>query len=419
MNILVLMLYWYPYEGPLMPIYGAILRSLMKKGHKVTIVTSFPHFRKGRSETWEKYRGKLCEVTEWEGARIIRCYVYAPVFDQTKSGLIYRAFNFVSFNISSLLAATVLAGKADVVLAPSSPPLTNGLIASIVSRFKRCPSVYNVQDLYPDMANKMGIIRNRLLLQFLLLLERWVYSFSHKVIVISNGMKKILEQKGVALEKVRVIKNSIDTEFITPRSQDNPFSRKYRLHDYFVVMYAGNIGIPHGVEVLIEAAEMLMLENDLVFCFVGRGENKHQIESLARRKGLTNAVFVDPQPEKMVPLIWATAAVGMITYRKGLADFSVPSKLLAIMCAARPAIASVDENSDTVELIKKAGCGLCVEPESPLALANAIRHLKSDAASREDMGQRGRHYVEENLNRRIISSHYEKVFADLTRSKTA
>jgi colanic acid biosynthesis glycosyl transferase WcaI len=267
------------------------------------------------------------------------------------------------------------------------------------------------------MAGKMGIVKNGLLLQCLLILEKWVYSFSNKVIVISEGMKSIIEQKGVSPKKVKVIENFIDTEFITPEPRDNLFSRKYGLHDRFVVMYAGNIGIPHGVEVLIEAAEMLQLEKDLVFCFLGRGENRHRIEFLARQKGLTNSIFIDQQPEDIVPLIWATASVGIITYRKGLADFSVPSKLLAMMCAARPAIASVDESSDTAKFIRKSGCGFCVQSEDPLALVNAIKLLYEDKRLCEEMGRNGRRYVEENLNREVVSSHYEKLFADLSCSK--
>ena len=104
-----------------MPIYGAIFRELVKRGNKIALITSFPHYRKGRRETWDEYRGKLCEITEWEGVRLIRSYVFAPVFSQNKFGLLYRALNFLSFNISSLLASTFVGGKVDVVLAPSSP----------------------------------------------------------------------------------------------------------------------------------------------------------------------------------------------------------------------------------------------------------------------------------------------------------
>ena len=130
---------------------------------------------------------------------------------------------------------------------------------------------------------------------------------------------------------------------IRPGERDNLFSRKYGLEQAFVVMYAGSIGIPHGVEVLVHAAEILKSDPEIIFCFVGSGEYRKQIQELAREKELQNTVFIEHQPQEMVPLIWATASVGVITYRKGLSYFSIPSKLLAMMCAARPVIASADE----------------------------------------------------------------------------
>ena len=142
--------------------------------------------------------------------------------------------------------------------------------------------------------------------------------------------------KGVPATKVSVIPNFIDTEKITPLNQDNLFSRKFDLVGKFVVMYAGNIGIPHGVEVLVEAAEKLKMQPKVLFCFVGRGEHKETIRNLAKGKDLPNCIFIEPQPEEVVPYIWATASAGVVTYKKGLAGFSVPSKLLAMMCAARP-----------------------------------------------------------------------------------
>ncbi|PQP33810.1 hypothetical protein C6A37_11020, partial [Desulfobacteraceae bacterium SEEP-SAG9] len=123
--ILVIMLYWYPYDGALMSIYGYIFKRLISKGHKVTIITSFPHYRKGRPETWKEIRRKLFEKTEWKGATIIRSYVFAPVFRGNKFSLFFRALNYISFNISSTLAGIFLAGKQDIIFSPSSPPLTN------------------------------------------------------------------------------------------------------------------------------------------------------------------------------------------------------------------------------------------------------------------------------------------------------
>lgn len=413
MRILTVMLYWYPYEGPLMPIYGAIFEDLVAKGHQVSLVTSFPHFRRGRTENWEEYRGKLYEVSNWKGIKLLRSYVFAPVSRSERLSIIYRALNFLSFSLSSVFAGILLGGKCDIILAPSIPPLSNGISAWLISLFKHCPMVYNVQDLYPDIAVKMNVIRNLYILAFLKKVEKLVYRLSSKVLTISDGMKAAITRKGVPPDKVEVIENFIDTDFIRPGERNNFFSKKYGLNRAFIVMYAGTIGIPHGVEVLIKAAEILKSDPGIIFCFVVRGEYRERIQELSREKGLQNTVFIEQQPQEMVPLIWATASVGVITYRKGLSDFSLPSKLLAMMCAARPVIASADEGSDTVRLIRKAKCGICVEPESPQALADAILELKADQKQLEYLGQQGRRYSLGHFKRNVISSRYETFFQKL------
>lgn len=413
MNILVIMLHWYPYEGPLMPIYNAIFNDLIMAGHKITIVTSFPHYRQGSEKTWDSYRGRMYEIAKWDDVDVIRTYVYAPVYKQSKIGLLYRALNFMTFNISSLIGAVCLAKDVDIVFAPSSPPLTNGLISYMVSVIKRCPLVYNVQDMYPDMAVKLGLIRNKNLLKLLYFLESIVYAVSSKVLTISKSMSEQIEHKGVPREKIDIIENFIDTDFIRPLPKENPFSTTYDLHDKFVVMYAGNIGIPHGVEVVIHAAEILRQEKDILFCFLARGEAKEHIEQMAKGKNLKNVKFIPQQPQEVVPLIWASASVGLITYRAGCADFSVPSKLLAMMCAARPVIASVDKDSETAKIIRATGAGICVAPESPEEFSQAVLKFKSDPQLVTALGIAGRRYVENNLQRKLISKKYEKLFESL------
>lgn len=413
MKILVIMLYWYPYEGPLMPIYGAIFKDLMEKGHEITIVCSFPHFRKGRSETWDEYRGKLIHKSYWEGARLVRSYVFAPVFKDSKASLVFRALNFLSFNLSCIFAATAYGGKADIIFAPSSPPLTNGICAWIVSIFKKCPVVYNVQDLYPDMAEKLGIANNKIILAVLKKMERIVYKISTSLLVISDSMRSNLLKKKVPANKIAKIPNFIDTEFIKPMPQENPFAKQWGLAGKFVVMYAGNIGLPHGAEVIIKAAEELKDEPDITFCFVSRGEYRDQLMNQAEKNGLDAVRFIPPQPENKVPEIWASASVSLVTYRSGMADFSVPSKLLAIMCSGRPVIAVAEKGSEVSKIVAAADCGICVEPDRPKELAEAILYIRQNRTEAMNMGANGRHYALMHFDRKKISDSYEKLFFSL------
>jgi colanic acid biosynthesis glycosyl transferase WcaI len=412
-HVLVIMLHWYPYEGPLMPIYGRIFKALMDRGHRVTIVTSFPHFRKGRKETWEEYRGKFIEVTSWEQARVIRCYVFAPIFDENKPGLLYRALNFLSFNISCMISAVFAGGKADLVFAPSSPPLTNGICAWVVSVLKRCSVIYNVQDMYPDMAEKIGVVRSGILLQLMKMVEKAVYKISYNVLLLTEGMRKNVINKGVLDHKTKVIPNFMDATHIVPLSKRNRFSEKWGLAHRFVVMYAGNIGLPHGTEVIIETADMLKSNPDILFCFVGRGEHKDTIEKLAHKRKLKNIIFVPPQPEEEVPYIWASGDAALITYRKGLADFSVPSKLLAAMLSARPVIAAIDAGSETFKIIKNAKCGLITPPEKPQALVKSILYLYRRNERCTKMGLAGRKYAETHFSKDSIVNAYEALFLDV------
>lgn len=417
MNILAIMLHWYPYEGPLMPIYSTIFNELMAKGHKITIVTSFPHYRQGRPETWKEFRGKFFQKTTWEGATLIRSYVFAPVFKNSKLALFYRALNFISFNISCIIAGLFMTGKQDLIFAPSSPPLTNGICAYIIALFKKIPMIYNIQDIYPDMAIKLGILKNNVVIKIMRLVENFVYRKANKVIVISKEMKRNLISKKIKNYKIEIIPNFVDTSFIKPMEKKNEFSLRFGLHNKFVVMYAGNIGLPHGLEFVVESAERLAKNLDIIFAFVARGEYKDKIKSLCKSKNLENVIFIPQQPEHKVPQIWASADVSLITYRKYLAECSLPSKLFAIMASSRPVITMVDEGCDIWRIVENAECGICIPPENPELLEQAILNLYKDNKKRIRMSNNGRKHLMNNFSHELISQKFEASFLKAINSR--
>jgi colanic acid biosynthesis glycosyl transferase WcaI len=416
MKIVAVLIYWYPYEGPLMPIYGAVFEDLMKWGHDVTIISSFPHYRLGRRETWEEHRGKLFQVTDWKGAKLIRSYVYAPVFHRGNLGLIYRILNFISFNISSMLTSIFLTGNVDIIFAPSSPPLSNGVVAWIVSLFKRCPMVYSVQDMYPDIAEKTGLVRSRSVLAATKWIEKLVYAISDRVILLSEDMRKKVLRKGIPEEKTEVIPNFFDTGIVRPTSRENAFSREWGLSERFVAVYAGNAGIPHGAEVIIHAAELLQHLEQMILCFVGGGEYRPRLQKLAQLRGLKNVLFIEAPPYSRMNDVLSSASLSFVTYRKGLAEDSLPSKLIASMCCELPVVASIDEGSETARIIQSAQCGIVVPAEDASALSKAVTSLYRDEAMRSEMGKRGREYALRHFKREVMSSRYERTFQSLVRS---
>lgn len=415
LSILVVLLYWYPYSGPHTPIYAGLFRELRDRGHKITIITSLPHFRSGSAETWDEYRGKVLQRTSWEGMDLVRTYVLAPQFTTQRYALIFRAINFLSFALSSLFVGTLMKGRYDVVLTLSSPPLVNGLVGWCLSRFRRAFSVHNLVDIYPDMAEKVGIWNNAFIMTPLRLMERLVYRLSTRIVLLSESMKENLTAKGVEPAKIEVIPDFVQIQGFDGVDRNNEFSRRYALDDHFVLMYAGNVGVPHGVEVLVDVAEMLRHENDFRLCIVGRGEYMDAIVRMVKERGLVNVVFPPRQPEHMVPLIWASADASVVTYKPGAAEFSVPSKLLYIMASARPAIVSADPESDACRIVSSSGCGINVPPADAAALKDAVVHLKANPELRNEMGRRGREYVKRHFEKRAVVDRFENLFLGLVR----
>jgi len=406
MRILLLTLYFAPDVGANAVIVTELAEELTALGHQVTVVTAFPHYASNVID--RRYLGRLIQQDEHNGIRIIRTYLYTS---PKKQRFLVRFLNYVSFNVLSTLAG-VFAGPQDVILAPS-PPLTIGLSAYFISRIKGIPYIYNVQDIYPDVVVKLGILKNPLAIAFSHRLERFVYKHALHITILSEGFRKNLISKGVPSKKLTIIPNFVDTEFIYPMPQDNGFRRRFGLEGKFIVLYAGNIGHSQDLESVLECATLLNAKDDIIFVIVGNGSRKPFLEERSRQLKISNVIFIPFQPWEAVPEIYAAADISLVTLRKGIAQDSVPSKVYTIMASGRPIIASVDEGSDVWQLVKQVRCGLCIEPESPKVLAEAISNLYGDSALRENMGKNGRMHVIQYYTPKAIGQQYHKLLTSL------
>jgi colanic acid biosynthesis glycosyl transferase WcaI len=285
--------------------------------------------------------------------------------------------------------------------------LTIGLSAYVLSRLRRVPYVYNVQDIYPDVAIRLGVLTNPRLIRFFRRMENFVYARAAAVSVLSEGFGRNLLSKGVPSDKIHVIPNFVDVDFMRPLPKDNAFARRHNLHDKYVVMYAGNVGLSQGLETLLEAAQQFQDLADLRLLIVGNGAAKAKLEARASQIGLQNVIFLPFQPRKDVPEMYASADVSLVMLRQGIGAESVPSKTYTIMASGRPIVAAVDEEAETKRLIDTANCGLWVEPENPSALVGAIRTLYADPARRAQLGRNGRNHVETHYTPQVGAQQYD------------
>jgi colanic acid biosynthesis glycosyl transferase WcaI len=176
--------------------------------------------------------------------------------------------------------------------------------------------------------------------------------------------------------------------------------------DKFVVLYAGTIGLVSGAEILVQVAKLLQPYPDILLIMVGEGFARDKVELQAKQAGLTNVRFFPFQPRPRLSEVQATADISLVTLAPGRGRTSVPSKVLGYMAAARPVIASVDDNCDTADLIRSANCGLVTPPADAGALAQAILRLVHNPELRQQMGQSGQRYFAANLERKQVLTNY-------------
>jgi colanic acid biosynthesis glycosyl transferase WcaI len=231
--------------------------------------------------------------------------------------------------------------------------------------------------------------------------------------VLSEGFRANLLGKSVPSAKLQIIPNFVNTDLMKPFPRQNSFSTEHHLDNYFVVMYAGNIGLSQGLETLLAAANQLQNLPDLRILIVGNGAAKDDLIDLTAKMNLSNVIFLPFQPVDVLPLMYASADVSLVIIRQGISSESVPSKTYTIMASGRPIIASVDSNSEVWNMLNVAECGLCVPPEDPVQLAGAIRELHAKRDLALQMGESGRSYVVNNHSRHRIVDLYDVLLTAL------
>lgn len=393
-----------PDTAPTGAVVTRIVEELGARGHRIDVVTALPWYREHRIEPGYEGRFVRHEDTPW--GRITRVHPF-PAGD--KRALLRRAAAFGGF---SVLSAAVSAGgpRLDGVLA-LSPPLTLGVSGWAVARRRNAPLVFNVQDVFPDVAVELGVIRTPLLIAAARSLERWCYARADAVTVLSDDLRENVARKTADPSKVKVIPNFVDTGAIVPGERESSYRRELGLGGKKVVMYAGNVGLSQSLDLVVAAAAALQHERDLVFVVNGSGAGRGALEDAAR--GLPNVVFVDPQPAERLPEVLAAADVHLVALKRGLASSSVPSKTYSILAAGRPFVASVDVGSEVARVAERSGAGVAVPPEDPEAFTKAVRRLTEHPEEAAAMGTAGRRWIESWATPAKIAQAYEELFESL------
>lgn len=407
MRLSVLTPHFAPDTAPTGVVVTRVVEELARRGHRIDVVTALPWYREHRIEPG--YEGRLVRHEDTPWGRVTRVHPF-PAGD--KRDILRRAAAFGGFSVLAGLAGARGDEPIDGVLA-LSPPLTLGVAGWTVARRRRVPLVFNVQDVFPDVAVELGVVTNDKLIAAASALERWIYDHADAVTVLSDDLRDNVARKTRSPSKVKVIPNFVDTDAIVPAERETAYRREHGLTGKTVVMYAGNVGLSQSLDLVIAAAGALAHERDLVFVVNGSGAARADLESDAR--GLGNVVFVDPQPVERLPEVLASADVHLVPLKRGLARSSVPSKTYSILAAGRPLIASVDVGSEVARVVEQSGAGVAVPPDDAEAFTKAVRKLVEAPAEGAVMGEAGRRWVERWASPARVAEAYEDLFVSLLR----
>ncbi|MEO8033249.1 MAG: glycosyltransferase family 4 protein [Acidobacteriota bacterium] len=405
-NVLILSLVFPPDSVSTAEIMGDLAQDLSRQGHTVTVLTTVPHYNPDaaaeQDQPLRSFWGRLLRTSDYHGIR-----VYHAAIPAKTPSVIRRILGWIGFHAISTVAGLVTVPRPDVILVPS-PPLSIGLSAWIISALRRGRFIYNVQEIYPDIAVSLGALKNATAIAVLNAVERFVYRRSAMVTVIAPRMHQRLVAKGVPAEKVRVIPNFVDLERLTPVVRDNELSRRLGLQDSFSVTYAGNMGPAQGLEVVIDAARLLTdQDGGIRFLLMGEGILRERLHAAASALPRQNVTVLPYQPNAMMPRIYAASNVCLVPQAASTGCDAVPSKVYRIMASGRPLIAITEADSDLATLVRDAQCGVVVAPDQARELARVVVEAARNPEEWREMGARGRAHVVARYSRPVVTAEYE------------
>ncbi len=335
---------------------------------------------------------------------IARVPWYAPVRREERNGVrILRAWgtslptrkftgriaNYLSYFWSAALASFRI-GRPDVIVALTDPPIVS-LTAITAAHLTGAKFVFLCQDIFPEVARLLEDFQNKRVEALLTRVSRFTVKQADRIIALGDTMKRrLVETKGADPRTIRVIHNWSDAEAIQPGVKDNAFAREHRLVNKFVVMHSGNVGMSQDVDALLDVAERVRDLTDIVIAIVGEGSRKAFLQEEAVRRGLSNVRFFPYTPKSRLAESFATADVFIVSLKRGLAGYIVPSKLYGILVAGRPFIAAIESDSEAAQIARDHDCGLVVSPGDRDAMAMAIRKLYADPDYRTRLAQHAR-----------------------------
>ena len=340
-------------------------------GIDVTVITCAPNFPEGRVH--EGYRNAWRTVEDVDGIRVVRVKSYIT----SNAGFLWRILDYKSFMISAVFFG-MFEKRPDIVVG-TSPQFFAAVAAWLLSVFKWRPFIFELRDLWPASIVTVGAMKKGLIIRLLEKLELFLYRRAAAIIPVTESFKDDLVSRGIDSIKIHVVRNGVDLSLYVPRPCSEVLAAELGVEGKFVVAYLGTHGMAHALDNVLNAAELLRDDENIVFLLVGHGAQKQNLLSQAAQMNLSNVVFHDVMPKERMPELWSVSDVALVHLKDDPVFATViPSKIFEAFGMGKP-VMIVQPDGEAAELVRSAGAGEWIPPEQPEALADAVRRWSVQA----------------------------------------
>ena len=385
-------------------------RRLMAMGHQVSVLTGLPNYPDGRLHpAYRKVAWKLTWRENNDGIDVIR----VAMFPSHSKKTLPRLANYFSFLFASAMRAMFLR-KPDVIVC-TSPPLTIGLSAGLAATRFQVPFVLEARDLWPEAAIALGYLQNTCIQKAAFALEDFLYRRARHLVVVSQGMKKDLVERGIAPAKASVIPNGVDTGLFTPGAK-NEYIESLKKSGLRVGIYLGTLSAYHGADHALALLERLQSHRDIRVVFAAGGSAAQELQTAVTQRGLSNALFLRAPSRSEMPGLIASSDFCLALVKPGpFSRWLLSSKIFMYMACGRPIFALA--TGETARVIAEAQCGIIAEPIH-LGIDRLATSIAALAGSRqaESMGRAGRIYAEQHCGWNSLSHSYDLLLQQITSS---
>ena len=383
---------------------------LQRYGHEVNVITTTPHYGvlKENLDSQPLINGKKSwyKLSDFHGIKC--CHVVVP---REKGNMIQRVKTYLRFHYFALKIPRIEKMKADVVIT-ESPPLSIGIINGILSKRLDAKSIYIVQDLFPDGPIVQGKIKNPIVISILRFLEKCVYKNNDCVVSISEGIRKIINDRVPADTKQAIIQNFVDTNIYQPTQPNEEYIEQYNLRGKFVISYVGNIGNAHDLSPIIACADQLKNAN-IVFLIAGNGIKLEYYKEIVKQKKLDNVIFLGYVKREETVKINSVSDLCLVMLADHIRGTSFPSKIYTIMGMGKPVLIVCSDQCDAGQYVIDNCFGWWVKSGDNSMFCETISNLMENRERLASFGENAYQVVMMNNTKEIVGKLYNKLIEEL------